>query len=227
MFQSLATAETTRLPNPARPDLQMKRFLSAHQRRAKWRDAANLPRNQTHKKVKPFSWKILPSFMLISSAPFAFGNRRKLQWSRNGNWVEAFSIGRLFLYDISAHAKLSSKKSYGPICRRNCSKFRSKGRMALPTTSSVVMDSLHYRKWGGYFKGTKIPDGMETVSGAVVKIMESFISLTPSLRRLRHLLRSSTQWSPLYFFPLGPYLNDVYKIFGILDPPSSAFWPDS
>ena len=46
--------------------------------------------------------------------------------------------------------------------------------MALPTTSSVVMDSLHYRKWGGYFKGTKIPDGMETVSGAVVKIMESY-----------------------------------------------------
>ena len=83
------------------------------------------------------------------------------------------------------------------------------------------MDSLHYRKWGGYFKGTKIPDGMETVSGAVVKIMESFISLTPSVRLfLRHLLllRSSTQWSPLYFFPLGPYLNDVYKIFGILDP---------
>ena len=80
-----------------------------------------------------------------------------------------------------------SKKSYGPICRRNCSKFRSNGRMALPTTSSVVMDSLHYRKWGGYFKGTKIPDGMETVSGAVVKIMESFISLTPSVRLfLRH-----------------------------------------
>ena len=71
--------------------------------------------------------------------------------------------------------------------------------------SHVVMEALHYYKWRGFFK-LACEDPPETILASLVKIMESFFSLTAK-RRLLHLPLSSsfvrsTQWSPLpYFFP--------------------------
>ena len=48
------------------------------------------------------------------------------------------------------------------------------------------------------------------------------------IRLERNWFRTLLEKNEEDWLPWGPYLNDVYTIFGILDPlpPLSAFWPD-